>query len=36
MKEMKFNLIKKLVGLVVILMATATFAQTTKYKTMIQ
>mgnify|MGYP003594029198 FL=1 len=33
---MKFNLIKKLVGLVVILMATATFAQTTKYKTMIQ
>ena len=36
MKEMKFNLIKKLVGLVVILMATAAFAQTTKYKTMIQ
>ena len=33
---MKFNLIKKLVGLVVILMATAAFAQTTKYKTMIQ
>lgn len=33
---MKFNVIKKLVGLVVILIATASFAQTTKYKTMIQ
>lgn len=33
---MKFNAIKKIVGLVIILMATATFAQTTKYKTMIQ
>lgn len=33
---MKFNVLKKLVALVVILMASATFAQTTKYKTMIQ
>lgn len=33
---MKFNVIKKLFSVVVILMATATFAQTTKYKTMIQ
>ncbi len=33
---MKFNSIKKIIGLVVILMSTATFAQTTKYKTMIQ
>jgi hypothetical protein len=36
MKEMKFNVIKKVIGLVVILMATASFGQTTKYKTMIQ
>ena len=33
---MKFYVIKKLFSVVVILMATATFAQTTKYKTMIQ
>ena len=33
---MKFNVIKKLIGFVALLMATASFAQTTKYKTMIQ
>ena len=33
---MKFNIFKKLVGLAVLLIATASFAQTTKYKTMIQ
>ena len=33
---MKFNVIKKLIGLVAILMTTISFAQTTKYKTMIQ
>lgn len=33
---MKLNIFKKIIGLVVILMASATFAQTTKYKTMIQ
>lgn len=33
---MNFKVLKKLTGLVVFLMTTATFAQTTKYKTMIQ
>ena len=33
---MKFNIIKKIIGLVVLLMTTISFAQTTKYKTMIQ
>lgn len=33
---MKFNVIKKVIGFVILLMATATFAQTSKYKTMIQ